>query len=99
MAARVSHKAHPSDSMYRRTEQLPYYEFECRGGRPELAGLVRYFSSLRDRGVISDEDFYELSRYVTSVLVQQRVECLIHQKIDKALTEKFSPEKLLEALA
>jgi len=84
--------------MYRRVEHPPYYDFECRGGKPELTGLIRYFASLRDRGVLSDDDFYELSRYATSLLVQQQVECLIHRKIDKALSEKFSPERLLEAL-
>jgi hypothetical protein len=77
----------------------PIYRFQCKGGRPELTGLVSYFSSLRESGVIDDEAFYELSRYAVSLLIQQQVECLVDRKIDKALHEKLSPDKLLEVLA
>jgi hypothetical protein len=76
----------------------PIYKFQCKGGGPELTGLIRYFSSLHKSGLLDDEAFYELSRYVASIIVQQQVECLVDRKIDKALNEKLSPEKLLEAL-
>jgi len=80
------------------TLSRPIYKFQCKGGEAELIGLIRYFSSLRKTGVIDDDVFYELSRYVASILVQQQVECLIDRKIDKALSDKLSPEKLFEAL-
>ena len=77
----------------------PIYKFQCKGGELELTGLIKYFSSLHQSGLLDDESFYELARYVTSIMVQQRVECLIDRKIDKALNDKLSPDKLLEVLA
>ena len=76
-----------------------HFECECRTGQPELVGLIRYFSSLRKRGIIDDETYYELSRYVATIVIQRGVECVVDKKLDQALSEKFSPQKLLEALA
>jgi hypothetical protein len=76
---------------------------ECRSRAlspvPDLGALIKYISSLRDEGKIDDEQFYELGRYVVSLMIEREVECLVTSKIDQAISQKFSPQKLLEALA
>ena len=74
---------------------------ECFGGDYEMADLheiIRYFSALREKGVIGDEAYRELIRYAVSVFIGREVEQRLIQKLEKALNEKLSPKQLLEAL-
>lgn len=73
--------------------------FECKNRASNMTALIKYFSSLRNDGVISDEQYYELGRYIASIVVQREVECIVQEKLDKVISQKFSPHKLLEALA
>jgi dUTPase len=70
-----------------------------RASAPDLNALVRYFASLRERGVIDNQQYYELTRLVASKVIEREVECLVADKIDQVIFQKFSSLKLLEASA
>ena len=61
--------------------------------------MVRYFASLRKGGVINEQEYYELTRMVASKMLEREVECLVTDKLDQVIFQKFSSSKLLEALA
>jgi hypothetical protein len=73
--------------------------YECKDRTSNMTAMIKYFSTLREGGVINDEQYYELSKYIASIVVQREVECIVQEKLDEAISQKFSPHKLLEALA
>lgn len=86
-------------TVHRKTALTSCWHFECKNRVANMSALIRYFSSLRNEGVISDEQYYELGRYIASIVVQREVECIVQEKLDEAISQKLSPHKLLEALA
>jgi hypothetical protein len=64
----------------------------------DLHEIIRYFSALREKGVIGDEAYRELIRYAISVVIGREVEQRLIQKLERALNEKLSPKQLLDAL-
>jgi len=69
-----------------------------RASVPDLNAMVRYFASLRKKGVIDDQQYYELTRLAASRILEREVECLVTDKLDQVIFQKFSSSKLLEAL-
>jgi hypothetical protein len=82
-----------------RFTQCSNVECRTRTHGPDLSAVIKYLSLQRAKGKIDDEQFYELSRYVASLMIEREVECLVTSKVDQAISQKFSPQKLLEALA